>query len=556
MKKTFLLILAVTITLFTVFAIGVFAADQTEAVKFTVTSEDGTVKNYYKESDFVTAVSGAQNNDKITLCSNIMIDTGISIIGSAASPKNVTLDLAGFGVASVVKITVFRVATYATLNVYSSKPDAYLYVAGPNGGSGGNMFAIQRNGARVNFGDMTIDGVTYPGSNITTFSSCFIDVRYAGADGFYGNGGTHYANVKDWAGFICARTGEGKVELRSSNIIVHASNSLFYNEETTNSFLIENCVIINLQSKQEAIFKSTVNCPITIKDCFTNYCLTSSSQNKTEGIVTLIGENIFGTENEMDKTLIVGGGDGLTVAKTNAEIKLVDGGYDSWYFDDVGSFNKIKLYYPDATSVGVVTSEENTTLYTWNYNNESTTELWCNGITPETPYKLPNVRVEGMYKYAWTKTVNPDGSIVYNGGKVADFDICISAVYNGTLTFRVYIPAYVIDEGYLLYNDVLIAGAAYYASEWQSAEVNGEDYYYVETLSIDNERFNTPFEVVLPCDFPEGKGQSTFITTTWMISPELYISRVLESTELYEADSVDVVKEIASVFMNTDNTEE
>ena len=338
-------------------------------------------------------------------------------------------------------------------------------------------------------------------------------------------------------------------------MLFRSSQSLFYNEAVTNSFYIENCVILNMRGAQEPIFKNTFNCPITLKNCFTNCSLASSSGNKAQGNVILLGDNVFGTENPIDTTLLAGGGENFVLAKTNSEITLVDGSFNSWYFDDYGNFNKIKLEVPDEPAVGVITTPENAVLYTWNYNKESTTELWHKDVTPEPPYKLPGTAIEGMYKHAWSKRVDEDGSIVYTGGKIADFDIYVSAVYNGTLTFRIYIPAYVIDEGYLLYNEVLVADAAYYANEWIGITVDGEEYYYVDTLSIDEERFNTPFEVTLPCDFPEGKGQSSYVKTTWQIIPEVYVSRVLENAELYNEEALEVVREIAAAFMNSTNTE-
>ena len=75
----------------------------------------------------------------------------------------------------------------------------------------------------------------------------------------------------------------------------------------------------------------------------------------------------------------------------------------------------------------------------------------------------------------------------------------------------------------------------------------------MQTLSIDEERFASPFDVVLPFDFPEGKGQSSYVTTTWRVMPSLYIERVLDNPELYDADAVRVVKDIANAFMNTEN---
>ncbi|MBR2651044.1 MAG: hypothetical protein IKD45_05230 [Clostridia bacterium] len=534
-------------------AIPASAFAEGKTVRFTVTAEDGTVTEYYDEAEFASVASRVGNNEKITLCSNITVNETVLLASSADSPKNVTLDLAGYGIATLIKTTVFSVKHYVTFNVYSSAPDAYLYVVGSNASLGGNMFSIIGNEARVNFGDMTVGDVTYPGSNISTFSSCFIDVRQSGTQGFFGNGGNHYANIRDWNAFICARTGEGRVEMKNSNIIVLASNALLYNEVKSNAFLFENCVIINMSEAQEVLIKNTLTCPVTMKDCVTNFCLGSSVAGQAPGIINLIGDNVFGTEIPMDKTLLAEGTTKTVAANINHDIRLIGDGYDGWYFDNLGKLNKIPLSLPEIYRIGVITSPENAVQYTWNYEENSTTELWYKGEEPIFPYQLPNHKVDGMYRYGWAKTVNGDGSITYIGGKIADFDISVSAVYDGTLYFKIYIPAYVIDEGYLLYSGVLIAGAAYYADEWERVTVDGEDYYSVKTLSIDEERFASPFDVVLPFDFPEGKGQSSYVTTTWRVMPSLYIERVLDNPELYDADAVGVVKDIANAFMNTEN---
>ena len=548
MKKNLKIIvqLLVAAMLLTLVTVVVFAED--EGAVFGVTAADGSITDYYKQSDFNSAFESLGDGETLTLYSDIEMTSGVYVASTAASAKTISLDLGGHGIYSLEKRTMFQIGAYTTLNVYSSAPDAYLYVVGSGATTGGNVFAIRNTGSRVNFGEMTVGDVTYPGSNISTFSSCYVDVREQGAVGYFGNGGTHYSNIKDWSCFIGARTGDGVVEMKNSNIILQGFNALIYNLSASNSYLFENCVIISMDSSVRPLM-GEVHCPVTVKDCVTNLYLGTSSELTEEKLVTLIGSNVFGTGKDYDLRLLAEGTPDLVGAKTLHTIELVEGGYDSWYYDIMGNFAKTKLEAPEVTALGILTSADKTVEYTWTFDKNSITETWYYEDEPVFPYELPTTKEPGLYRYGWQKSVSEDGKVTYTGGRVADFDICVSAVYeDGEVYYKIYVPADIVEMGYLVFTGVSIGGAIYSSDEWEPVTVGEEYYYTVSTMALPEDDVDQVIEVVLPCDFPSQKGQIIEAITTWKVTLSEYVERVLENAELYDSESVDVVREISEKY--------
>ena len=209
MRKYLKYFMAMAIILCVVFAgfiVGNAAGSSTAL--FTVTDPEGNTVEYYNKADFAEMIVEAADGSTIKLCKTIELgmaeNSMIEMEATKENPREITLDLAGFGIYNKEKMTLFGVGSYTTLNVYSSAPGGFMYtIAGPSWG--GCIFNISGTGSLVNCGTMTIDDVTYPGSNLSTFSSCFINMVGTGTFGFRGVSGNHFAAAADWKGFICPR---------------------------------------------------------------------------------------------------------------------------------------------------------------------------------------------------------------------------------------------------------------------------------------------------------------------------------------------------------------
>ena len=121
-------------------------ADDDGEFAYSIRLADGTVTEYQSSVGFSASVSSAPTGAVVTLGSSIEISDGIRVWGTETERKEITIDLAGYGIYSTSKslvATMIGAKDYATINVTSSKPDAFLYMIDVATGStqGGNIFS-------------------------------------------------------------------------------------------------------------------------------------------------------------------------------------------------------------------------------------------------------------------------------------------------------------------------------------------------------------------------------------------------------------------------------
>ena len=130
---------------------------------------------------------------------------------------------------------------------------------------------------------------------------------------------------------------------------------------------------------------------------------------------------------------------------------------------------------------------------------------------------------------------------------MADFAIKINVVYDRELYFNIYIPAFLIDEGYLDYSGVLIGGEDYSKDEWKAVEHEGEMYYRALTGYIYEETARDDITVYIPFDYEDG----TRVETRWIISLEKYFA-ALEENEVEYSDEVSEILEAVKLDFLTE----
>jgi hypothetical protein len=96
------------------------------------------------------------------------------------------------------------------------------------------------------------------------------------------------------------------------------------------------------------------------------------------------------------------------------------------------------------------------------------------------------------------------------------------------LTVTLIIPAFLIEEGRLLFDTTTINGDAYGSRDWIPVEIDGEDYYYTETPAMYDEDIYNPVRVVLNCDY-EVKGKSEIICAAYELYIEQYAEYILSA---------------------------
>lgn len=532
-------------------------AQEAAPVAYTVELSDGTVTEYGSAASFKEVVSAAPNGSIITLRSNIQLNSGgIYIWGTEQEHKNITIDLAGHGLYSTSKnlvSTMFGARDFATLNVTSSKPDAFLYMidTDTNSSAGGNIFSSIGVNALINVGGcVSLKGERYPGSNISTYSSCLVDIRNTGTIGFNCDGGRHFANIADWLGFITPRSGNGTITIKNADILVDRNTSFIYSEESTPTVYLENCLIARLDGEAQPLFGQMLAHAI-IKDCVTNYSL-ATSKTSSNGIVTLEGRNVFGMGLGFASELI-GGAEGRINARVRGELQLVGGGKEFYRYDNAGTFNKLQQTLPELGSACTFVSFDETVGCTWQYDGTEKNERWVSGEEPIPPTEINRVGKDGMYKKGWLKVKSGDKEMIFKLTYVNDFDIKVKVGYeNDSLCYLIYVPAFVFDDEYISYSTARVDGIGFTPDDWTETVIDGQRYYEYTTMDIDSEDIDRVVEISLPCDIPEG---NRLVKTEgiYRINLSGYLRMVHANESAYSAEQMALVRELENRYFHSGN---
>ena len=548
MKKTARLIITVLLSVCVCAAVAVYgaAAPADDSALFTVTTAEGTVTEYFTVNDLATQLMEAPNNATITVCRDIDLkmseNTTMDVLSNGAS-RVLYLDLAGHGIYNKEKMNIFNVGEKMTLNVYSSAPGGFLYTI--KGGTwGGCIFNISGTGATVNCGTMEINGVTYDGNNLSTFSSCFINLTGEGTVGFNGVGGNHFASAADWKGFICPRTGDGSIKFKDSNLIIIACTQFIHSESTTPTLSFENCVIVDAEGKSGKLLNGA-EAQIYFKDCISTFSIITTTTAKP--VINLEGENIFASELGFD-TGLVKNAEGKVLAKINKDFTFVGGAEEVWAYDGFGGFDRYDIEIPKLKDACILCDPEDTAEYEFIYKGESVTEVWHKAVDPTPPFELSETGREGLYKPGWVRRVIDTDKYQLTGGLVADFDIKVAAEYDTYLRYYIFIPAFLVDEGYLDFTTLSVDGGVYDKSDWAETKVDGEDYYYATTPYLEETELNRGIEFYLPCEFSDKSGKPVSVNTVWTLTLEEYIDRVLADESKWTEDQIALVDEMVTAL--------
>ena len=556
-----ILIAVLTAVLVTAGCIASVADENTTAFAYSIELADGTVTEYETAGGFIKNIENAPSGSIITLGANMELTKGMRIYGTEDEPKVITIDLAGYGLYSTMKSlvsTMIGARDYATVNVTSSKPDAFIYMidTATNSDQGGNIFSSIGVDALINVGGcVTLKGEKYPGSNISTFSSCFADVRentnagVSNGGSFNCDGGQHYANIDDWLGFITPRSGTGTVTIKNANILVIENASLIHSEANSAKLYLENCLIARLDGTTQYLFNQ-IHTSIVIKNCITNYSLVSKGE-ASAGVVTLEGNNVFGAGMGFTPELI--SGDSAPVAaRTNPDLKLV-GGDNVWMYDNFGRFNKLEVTLPAFDDAYVFVPVDETFRCTWQYNKDEKTELWLRGEEPVPPVEAIGSAVAGMYKKGWLKVRDEDGDVVYKLTNVNDFGIKVRVDYDGSnICYMIYAPAFIFDDAYISYSEGKIDGTGFSLSDWQKTEIDGESYYAYMTMNIEDEDIDRVVEISIPCDMLDN-GKLVKTEGVYRISLSKYLSLVHKNESAYSNEQMEVVRELEEKYFSSVN---
>lgn len=538
-KKTRIIFVFSLVLLFAAMAFVAVSAYE-PGVYYTVTSKDGEVKSYTTPTDFADNFINANDGDTFTLFRNVQLTRGLYMSSTESEPRTINIDLAGNGLFAKVKLTFFDVGNYTTVNIYSSKENAFIYDTTEDGKLGGGcMFAAGKN-ARINFGTMLVGDTVYPGSNISTFFSSLANTQKNGTSGIYINGGTHFANISDWKAFVCLRDGDGDIFIKDADLIgVNNPYMLYTDAASKGSLYVENCNIIRADGAKKLLFYQSFG-KATIKNCVTNYVLDSGEGYDADS-VTLEGRNIFSSAEAPNVPMI--GLENAVIANVNQDFAFKNGEKEMRYFGTDGNLVEKKLEMPYVQNVGVVADVSDTIEYTWANGLDTVTEIWYASEEPVFPLRLDGKTVEGKYKPHWTR-VEDGRKVTYNGGLSLDFSIKASVEYNGYLCINVYIPADIVTAGYLDFTSILLNGETYGKSLWREVTVDGVNYYRTSTPFIDADKVDEKFVITLGCDF-EGKVHAE---SSYTVSVPKYVSIVSANWDSYPEESRALVEKVARDF--------
>ena len=551
MKRIGLLIVCLVSALLLSATVTVYADGEAEVKAFTVTDSEGAVVT---EGDTDTELRSAflalKDGDTVTINKDIETTSRLYTYASEAEPKTVNLDLAGNMIYCFEKIGTAMVCAgkYTTVNVYSSEEGGSIYVTKKDQtDKGSNIFSVIDASSVLNVGDMTVGENFYPGSNMSTYGACLIDLMSSNPGDANSciniNGGTYFSIQSDYSGFIIPRCGETTINIKNADIILHETRAPINAEGGDTVLNLENVKILQASGNSVSLFGSFAG-TVNMKDCVTTCAIKSTSASS--GALNIIGKNVFTTGAGFDSALIKNFTDPITVC-TDDTYELFGGGLEYNYYDKSGALISIHGRVQPLADGCRIEERSNTQKYNFISGDQKISQVWSKDEEPVKPFGLPTDKQPGVYKNAWNKSLEDDGSITYKAGKVADWPIKVNLGYDFGLYFNIYVPAELIEGGYLEHSDVSIDGGSYLRTEWRETEIDGEPYYYATTGTIDESDINREIEVYLPCDY----GNDIHVETTWILSVEKYFEKVLatEADETYTAEQYDLVYELKELYL-------
>jgi hypothetical protein len=361
--------------------------------------------------------------------------------------------------------------------------------------------------------------------------------------GYNGVGGNHYAAVADWKGFLCPRTGTGSINFKDTNLVIIDCTQFIHSESADPSIRFENCVIVDAAGKSGKLLNGAL-ASIYFKDCVSTFSIISTEASSS-ATISLEGENIFASELGFN-TALVKNAEGKVLAKTNKELTFVGGATELIAYDRF--LEQFTLSVPKLKDACILCNPEDTESYEWIYEDQTATETWHKDSEPTPPFSLSGSAKAGFYKPGWTKRVIAENQYQMTGGLVADFDIKVAAEYDGYVKFYIFIPAFLVEEGYLDFTSLTVDGGVYGKGDWTETEIDGEPYYYATTPYISDDELDHNVEFYMPCEMPDKNSRSVPVNTVWNITFEEYVDAVLAEEDKWTDEQMELVDEMKTVL--------
>ena len=530
---------------------------------FSVYDKDGNLTEASGDTfaELAKAYTNANDGDTIVLNANIEGSSSLKISSPEDAPRTVNFDLNGYILYATVKYTpaMLRVGDYTTVNFYSSREGGSVYCCNLVGNTSGNVFTVEGKSAVLNVGEFEDGDNVYPGSNISTYSACLIDIVVPSDGGIACDencrinikGGSYYSIHTDYSGFIIPRGGKVVMNIEDANIINMESKAPINSAGTETVLNLKNCVMIHYQCDAINLFNNALG-TVNMTDCITTYRIYASSSGTASGILNLYGKNVFSVSSDGDYNIdIINGGSALISAKTYTKFELKGGADKFTYYDNSASLEKFTAEVPALAYPAIFANPGDTVKYKFVKGQFNTTETWLKSEQPEFPYDLPLGGEEGVYKYGWNRSVNDDGVIVYTVGYVADYNLKVRAVYeNDDLYFKLYVPASIVDDAYIDFYNVAINGEGFAARDWEYEEIDGEGYYFAVTGVIDPLDAEEVISIRVPCDY----GKGVYVDTTYSFTVGEYVEAILktEADALYSEEQYDIIRELQEIYLTKD----
>lgn len=542
-----------------VLTVGAEEGAQTEidttGASFIISNAAGEIVGSGKTAgDFQRAFKNAEDGTTIKLLKTLDItDTGgITIESMANNPREISLDLAGNGIYSHLKFVMFATKNYSTLNVYSSVPGGYVYNNSSRNNdlshSGAN-FTAGGASATVNLGRYDDGTTVHSGYNLSSYSSAIADASSGGSGNFRSRinliEGNYFSVLSDYTGALITRGNNTDIYAKDANIILTYGsfpiNSAVAGEDAT--ITLEDCILIGEADETKPLFNNLGGL-VTFKNLITNYPLavqTTTSDARREQSVLILGECVFSARTPMLSSIIASDEE-ITLGRVSYDYELIGGGRSIQYYPNIETLDKSgnmimeTFELPKLDSASVITAPDNVYPVIWSHDDGTLTENWCYGVEIEAPASiiLPDEFEEGVWKFGWIMGETDEGTPIYTVGRCLELDIMATVAYDGDgVIYTVIIPAYLIDEGRLLFDSTMINGDSYGAKDWVSVEIDGEEYYYTETPMMSDEDVYTPLKVLITCDY-EVNGKSEMICASYELRIEDYANYILGT----EADGV------------------
>ena len=559
--KTLLLALSISVALCALTVTGY--AQEEDSPAFSVYDKNGTLTeicgNTYEELQ--QAASSVADGDTIVLNSNIEITSRIEFASTEESPRKINFDLNGRILFATSKFDVgsISVGSYTTLNVYSSREGGTIYLCNlSNQALNGNVFNLKGKYATLNVGDFNARDKFYPGSNLSTYSACLVDVI---ADATMPqfcceldcvlniNGGSYYSICSDYSGFIIPRGGDVVMNINDANIISMETKTPINSYGVNTVLNLNRCVIVQYRSDTIKLFNNALG-TVNMTDCTTSYVFDGAAGGLGQGTVNLIGKNVFSAESIGDyQTSMIKNPEGLVCVTTYSTFELNGGLKQLEYYDGTLSFRAHTCEVPTLKNPTTLIPAEEELKYQFVKGKNKITQSWMASEEPEYPFTLSNEGVPGVYKTGWQKTIDESGMIICTAGYVADYNLKIRAVYeNDELYFKLYVPSEIVDGGYIDFVNVKIQGEAYSKTEWYDETVDGVKYYYATTGVIETEGADEVITVRVPCDY----GKGVYVDTTWSFTLKNYVNEILktETENVYSEEQYTEIHKIYSIYLS------